>query len=114
MNLRGRAEAIAWGAQRASAAVLAACVLVHLATILYAVRGGLTAAEILGRTRGSAGLALFYGLFVLATAIHAPLGLRTIARETFGWRGGALDLASAAFALFLAWFGWRALGGLFG
>ncbi|MBI1245577.1 MAG: succinate dehydrogenase [Alphaproteobacteria bacterium] len=114
MNFRARAETIAWGAQRASAAVLGVCVLVHLATILYAVRGGLTAAEILGRTRGSAALALFYGLFVVAVSIHAPLGLRTIARETFGWRGGALDLAAAAVAVFLVWFGWRAVGGLFG
>jgi fumarate reductase subunit C len=114
VNFRSRAETLAWGAQRASAAVLAACVLVHLATILYAVRGGLTAAEILGRTRGSAALALFYGTFVVAVAIHAPLGLRTIARETFGWRGASLDAGTAAFALFLAWFGWRAIGGLFG
>ena len=34
-------------AQRLSAAVLALAVAVHLATILYAVRGGLTAGEIL-------------------------------------------------------------------
>ena len=38
-----RAETLLWVAQRASAAVLALCVLVHLATIIYAVRGGLTA-----------------------------------------------------------------------
>jgi fumarate reductase subunit C len=90
------------------------CVLVHLATILYAVRGGLTAAEILARTRGSAGLALFYGIFVLAAAIHAPVGLRAVLRETFGWRGAALDAGLAAFAVLLVWTGWRALGGLFG
>ena len=33
-----RAEALLWGAQRASAAVLAVCVVVHLATIIYAVQ----------------------------------------------------------------------------
>ena len=33
----------------------------------------------LGRTRGNVGWAAFYGLFVLAVAIHAPIGLRTIA-----------------------------------
>src|SRR5574341_1374263 len=43
-----------WAAQRASAAVLALCVAVHLATIVYAVQGGLTGAEILARTRGNA------------------------------------------------------------
>ena len=61
--------------------MLALCVVVHLATMIVAVRGGLTAAEILGRTRGSAGWAAFYGVFVVAVAIHAPIGLRTIVAE---------------------------------
>src|ERR1700746_3715237 len=72
------AETRLWLAQRASAAVLALCVAVHLATMIIAVRGGLSAADILGRTRDSFGWAAFYGLFVLAVAIHAPIGLRTI------------------------------------
>ena len=48
-----RTETRLWIAQRASAAVLALCVMVHLATIIYAVRGGLSAGEILARTRGN-------------------------------------------------------------
>ena len=48
-----RTQVRLWAAQRVSAVVLALCVLVHLATLVYAVRGGLSAAEILGRTRGS-------------------------------------------------------------
>ena len=51
MTFRG--EARLWIAQRASAVVLALCVAVHLVTIVYAVRSGLSAAEILARTRGS-------------------------------------------------------------
>jgi hypothetical protein len=50
-----RIETLLWTAQRASAAVLAVCVAVHLVTVVYAVRGGLSAAEILARTRGSVG-----------------------------------------------------------
>ena len=46
-----KSETTLWIAQRVSAAVLAVCVAVHLATIVYAVQGGLTAAEILGRKR---------------------------------------------------------------
>ena len=84
----------AWLAQRLSAAVLAFCVAVHLVTIVYAVRGGLTAAEILARTRGHAGWAAFYVVFVLAVAVHGSIGLRTIAAEWMGWRGrGAAALA---------------------
>ena len=91
MSTRG--EARLWLAQRATAAVLAVCVAVHLATMIVAVRGGLTATAILGRTHGSAGWAAFYALFVLAVSVHAPIGLRTIAGEWLGWRGRATDLA---------------------
>ena len=49
--MSARAETRLWLAQRASAAVLALCVAVHLVTMIAAVRGGLTAAEMLGRTR---------------------------------------------------------------
>jgi fumarate reductase subunit C len=45
-----RYETRLWVAQRVSAMVLAACVAVHLVTIIYAVRGGLSAAEMLART----------------------------------------------------------------
>jgi fumarate reductase subunit C len=96
-----RTETRLWVAQRASAAVLAICVAVHLATMISAVHARLTAADILGRTRGSAGFALFYGLFVLAVSIHAPLGLRTIASEWLGWRGRGADAACAMIALAL-------------
>jgi len=80
-----------WLAQRASAAVLALCVLVHLATMIVAVKGGLTAAEILGRTRGNPAWAAFYAVFVAAVAIHAPIGLRTIGSEWLQWRGRGAD-----------------------
>ena len=38
--MSARGETLLWAAQRASAALLALCVTVHLATILYAVQGG--------------------------------------------------------------------------
>ena len=113
-NMRARGETLLWLAQRASAAVLAVCVVVHLGTMIYAVRGGLTAAEILGRVRGSAAWEVFYWVFVLAVAVHAPLGLRTIVRELAGWRGPALDGAAALVAFLLAVFGVRAVTGLVG
>jgi fumarate reductase subunit C len=94
--------------QRASAAVLAVAVLVHLATILLAVRGGLTAGEILGRTAGNLAWLAFYLLFVVAAAIHAPIGLRAILREWAGWRGRSCDVAMALFAALLLLLGLRA------
>ncbi|MGB2411815.1 MAG: succinate dehydrogenase, partial [Candidatus Puniceispirillaceae bacterium] len=40
-------------AQRLSALIMAPLVIGHLAVMIYAVRGGLSAGEILGRTHGS-------------------------------------------------------------
>jgi fumarate reductase subunit C len=103
-----RRETILWLAQRASAAMLAVCVVVHLALILYAVRGGLSAAEVLGRTRGSLAWLAFYLVFVLAAAVHAPIGLRAILREWTSWRGASLDVCVAGVGAFLAIIGVRA------
>lgn len=109
-----RTQVLLWIAQRASAAVLALCVLVHLVTMIYAVRSGLSAAEILGRTRGNFAWLAFYGLFVAAVAIHAPIGLRTILSETFGRRGPALDVTMLAIGAALALWGGRAVLAVFG
>jgi fumarate reductase subunit C len=95
-------------AQRASAAVLALAAAVHIATIVYAVRGGLTAADVLARTRGNGWFLALYVVFVLAVAVHAPIGLRAIAREWTSWRGRSLDLALAAFAMLVVVLGVRA------
>jgi fumarate reductase subunit C len=108
-----RWETRLWLAQRASAIVLALCVFVHLATIVYAVRGGLSAAEILSRTRGSGAWLAFYLLFIAAVAVHAPIGLRSICAEWLGWRGRSLDFAAALFAAFIAAAGLRTVLGLY-
>lgn len=111
MNIRG--QVLLWAAQRYSAMVLGLCVIVHLATMIYAVRNGLSAAEILGRTRGNAAWAIFYALFVTAVAVHAPIGLRNIFSETLGWRGPSLDVAVLVIGLLLALWGMRAVWAVF-
>ncbi|MGA0023351.1 MAG: succinate dehydrogenase [Burkholderiales bacterium] len=108
-----RTEVLLWGAQRITAMVLALCVTVHLVTMIYAVRSGLSAAEILGRTQGNIGWFAFYTLFVLAVAIHAPIGLRTIIGEMTDARGRGIDLLVGAIGIGLAVFGMRAVIGVF-
>lgn len=108
-----RAQTLLWVAQRASAAVLALCVVVHLATMIYAVRGGLTAAEILSRTQGSFAWFAFYSLFVLAIVVHVPVGLRAVLGEWVGWRSPSRDIALLLFAAVIAWTGMRAVLGVF-
>lgn len=103
-----RSQVLLWGAQRISAMLLALFVVVHLITVIYAVRNGLSAAEILGRTRGSFAWGGFYTLFVVAVAIHAPIGVRNILAE-MGWHGRGVDLLMLVLALILALWGFRAV-----
>ena len=108
-----RLEAWLWFAQRASALLLALCVVVHLLTIIYAVRGGLSGPEILGRTRGNFGWLGFYATFVLAVAIHVPIGLRAIAIEWLEWRGPTRDPVMIAIGVALIAMGFGAAWGVF-
>ena len=76
---------------------------------IYAIQGGLSAAEILGRTQGSLAWFLFYGTFVVAVAIHGAIGLRTIAFEWGGLKGAALEVFMWATGLCLFALGARAV-----
>lgn len=105
--MSARRETVLWVAQRATAVILAACVLAHLVTIVFAVRGGLTAAEILERTRGSLAWGAFYGVFVIAAAVHGAIGLRTVFAEWLGFRGDAAEVATTAIAFGLTVMGLR-------
>ena len=95
--------------QRATALVLAPLVLAHLALIVYAVRGGLSAAEILSRTQGSLGWALFYTVFVLAVAVHGAIGLRQILTEWTALGETATGRLALAVGVVLALLGLRAV-----
>jgi fumarate reductase subunit C len=95
--------------QRATAALMLPLLLVHLAVIWYASRQGFSAADILSRTRGSLTWGLFYGLFVAAVAVHAPIGLRTVLAEWTPLPPRARDALVVLFGLLLATLGFRAV-----
>lgn len=95
--------------QRLSALIMAPLVIGHLAVMIYAVQDGLTAAEILSRTHGSIGWALFYGLFVVAVSVHAAIGLRVIAGEWLGLRHAYLTGVMWGSGLLLFGLGMRAV-----
>ena len=111
MNIK--TQSILWTVQRGSAAVLALCVAVHLATLVYAVQGGLTAAEILGRTRGNIGWFAFYAVFVFAVSLHVPIGLRAVLMEWLKWRGPLWDWLLGLFAVGIGLLGFRAVWAVF-
>ncbi|MEM9580616.1 MAG: succinate dehydrogenase, partial [Pseudomonadota bacterium] len=60
--------------QRITALLMAPLVLGHLAVMIYAIQGGLSAEEILGRTQGSALWFAFYGSFVVSVSVHGAIG----------------------------------------
>lgn len=92
--------------QRLTALIMAPLVVGHIVVMVIAVRDGLSAAEILGRTQGSVAWAAFYGTFVLAAAVHAAIGVRVIVSETFKVRG--VPLSALAWSVFI---GLLAMGG---
>jgi fumarate reductase subunit C len=103
-----------WAAQRLSAIVLAIAVLVHLGTIIYAVQGGLSGAEIVARVAGNGSWLAFYVVFVAAVAIHAPIGLRAVLIEMTPLPARAVDVVVTVALVGIAWTGWSAAFGLYG
>jgi fumarate reductase subunit C len=107
------AQARRWYWQRISAMVLALCVMLHLAGMVWAARGGLSAAEILSRTQGNSLFAAFYAVFVLACAVHVPIGLMAIAREWWRWPPAAALWFARGVTAALVVLGLRAVWGVY-
>ncbi|MEM1276260.1 MAG: succinate dehydrogenase [Pseudomonadota bacterium] len=102
-------EARLFAVQRLTAMILAPLVLIHLIGILYAIQGGLTAAEILGRTQSTWLWPVFYGLFVICAAAHGAIGLRNILVEWGRLPRRVANPAMVLFALLLGLLGMRAV-----
>jgi fumarate reductase subunit C len=100
--------------QRASAALMVPLIVGHLMTIIYASHSGLSAAEILGRTRGSFGWAVFYGLFVLLASVHGAIGVRSVAADWTPLRNRGLSALMWIFGLTLFLLGARAVHAVIG
>jgi fumarate reductase subunit C len=95
--------------QRATAALMVPLVLVHIAVIFYATRRGMSAEDILSRTRGSLVWASYYALFVAAASIHAAIGVRNVLTEWSPLSDRRAGLFALLFGLFLATLGVRAV-----
>ena len=95
--------------QRLTAALMLPLVLLHIAVILYASRKGMTAADILARTRGSIVWASFYGVFVVAVAIHAAIGVRNVLAEWSPLADRGAGIFAIAFGIALLILGLRAV-----
>lgn len=99
--------------QRLTAALMVPLLAGHLVLIFYATRKGLSAADILARTRGSLLWGLYYAAFVAAAAVHAAIGVRTVLREwgprSLARKDRRLDLAMWAFGGLLLLLGLRAV-----
>ena len=105
-------QARLWYIQRISGMILGICVFIHLLIIFYAIRGGLTAVEILGRTQGNLMFAIFYEVFVLACFAHAPIGVANILREVCP-TSSVTKIFPAALAILIIFLGSTAVFGVF-
>ena len=110
--MSGRLELWLFVLQRLSAMVLAPLVLIHLVTMIYAVQGGLSAAEILSRTQANAIWPVLYGLFIVAVAIHGAIGLRSLLREMTPLRDKGAGAVAVAFCALVLILGYRAVGAI--
>lgn len=95
--------------QRLTAALMVPLVLVHVAVIFYATRQGMTAADILARTRGSIVWALLYSIFVVAAAVHAAIGVRDVLTEWSPLRDRSAGIFATVFGTSLLLLGLRAV-----
>ena len=95
--------------QRATAALMAPLVLIHIAVIFYATRQQMTAADILSRTHGSAVWASYYALFVAAVSIHASIGVRNVLSEWSPLTEHRAGQIAIAFGLLLTLLGAHAI-----
>jgi fumarate reductase subunit C len=96
--------------QRATAGLMVPLVLLHVAIIFYATRRGMSAADILARTRGSIMWASLYGAFVFAVAVHAAIGVRNVLTEWSPLNDRVAVLFAAIFGVSLLVLGARAVG----
>ena len=94
-----RLEFKLWLAHRLTGMLLGVFVVIHLVGMIIAIQGGLSSAEILSRTQNNYILGIYYCLFTIAAAMHSSIGLRTVTREVFGWKGRITS--SVLFCLFL-------------
>lgn len=96
-------------AQRLTGALLAALLLVHLGTIIFAVQGELTVAEIVGRVQGNTFWIIFYGVFIAAAIVHSMIGLRNVLTEMSNIHRRIIDLTVLLYVVLSIFLGFEAL-----
>ena len=104
-----RIEVWAYLLQRLSALIMAPMVVIHLGILIYAVQGGLSTAEMLGRTQSTILWPIFYSLFFVAAGLHASIGLRTVLKEMLPGVRALSDGLAFVFLIAVLLFGVRAV-----
>ncbi len=99
--------------QRYSAVALIPFVLTHLATLLLIGSAGLSANDVLSRTRGSLVWMIFYSLFVGLLALHSAIGIWQVGRLINRVSPWLVAAVAWLFALATLGLGARAVLGLY-
>ena len=106
-------ETFIWLLQRLSAIILSACTIIHIITIINSVKIGLTSADIINRIGANYGWFIFYLIFVLSASIHAPIGIRSILKESTNASNVTITLITIIFAILLVSLGIWSIWGFY-
>lgn len=98
--------------QRATGALLAVLLFVHLVTVIYAVQGGLSVTEITERVRGNLFWITFYSVFGLTAIVHALIGLRKILIELLPVNRRVVDIVVTLYLITALWLGTQAIAAI--
>jgi len=85
---------------------------IHLITIMIAVQGELTVAEIVARVRNHLVWGVLYGIFIFTAILHATIGLRNIISEMSNLNEKLIGIMVSLYALsslLLGFFALRAI-----
>ncbi len=95
--------------QRLTGGILALLLFIHIATVIYAVQGGLSVEEIVNRVRGNLFWITFYGIFALTAVIHAAIGIRKILIEFVPVGRRVIDVVVASYFVGAMWLSFHAI-----
>ena len=102
-------EFVRFFTQRATGALLSLLLAIHLVTIIYATRGGITVAEISQRLQQNWLWQYMYLVFIAVAVTHAAIGLRNICVETLPARKFLVSVFVTLYTVISVWLGFLAL-----
>ena len=101
-------EFVRFFTQRATGVLLSLLLAIHLVTIIYATRDGITVAEISERLQHNVLWQYMYLVFIAVAVTHAAIGLRNILAEMLPAKKFVVPVFVTAYTVISTWLGFLA------